>query len=214
MVQTAVKFGWKMSIFSFKQMQMAPILSWHQPVQIHRGINHTTDVALPKSKGDKQTNRDKDQPTDGQMALTTTIACCPEGQRDTIIYTFTHSGQVTHICITERGLSPIQRQAITWTNDCKLDPKEHSSVKFPSKLRHFHWWNCIWKCYLPKWRPSYPGLNESSALKFCGISSAIHNNVIWSVNIHIFDSLSNLEKHHIPLCGQQCACWWPSTTRC
>ena len=30
---------------------------------------------------------------------------------------------------------------------------------FLSKLKHFHWQICIWKCHLPKWRPSCPGLN-------------------------------------------------------
>ena len=32
-------------------------------------------------------------------------------------------------------------------------------MNFLSKLKHFHWQICIWKCHLPKWRPSCPGLN-------------------------------------------------------
>ena len=79
----------------------------------------------------------------------------------------THWGRVMHICDNELGhhwfmLSPVCRQAITWTNDelnCQLDPWEQSSVKFLSKLKHFYWWICIWKCRLRKWRPSCPSLN-------------------------------------------------------
>ena len=29
-------------------------------------------------------------------------------------------------------------------------------MKFLSKLKHSHWQTCIWKCRLPKWRPSCP----------------------------------------------------------
>ena len=33
-----------------------------------------------------------------------------------------------------------------------------TTVKFLSKLKHSHWRNCIWKCRLPKWRPSCPNV--------------------------------------------------------
>ena len=32
-------------------------------------------------------------------------------------------------------------------------------MEFSSKLKHFLWRNCIWKCRLRKWRPSCLGLN-------------------------------------------------------
>ena len=32
-------------------------------------------------------------------------------------------------------------------------------MKFLSKLKYFHWQICVWKCRLPKWRPSCPDLN-------------------------------------------------------
>ena len=37
-------------------------------------------------------------------------------------------------------------------------------MKFLSKLTYFHWQICIWKCRLPKWRPSCPGLNVLSSM--------------------------------------------------
>ena len=30
----------------------------------------------------------------------------------------------------------------------QLDPWEQTSVKFESKYKNFHWWNCTWKCCL------------------------------------------------------------------
>ena len=32
-------------------------------------------------------------------------------------------------------------------------------MKFLSKSKYCHWQICVWKCRLPKWRPSCPGLN-------------------------------------------------------
>ena len=42
---------------------------------------------------------------------------------------------------------------------CQLDSWKQISVKFESELYHFHSRKCIWKCRLPKWRPSCPGGN-------------------------------------------------------
>ena len=41
-----------------------------------------------------------------------------------------------------------------------------------SKLKHFHWQICIWKCRLPKWRPSCPGLNVWKG-KLVGLGSMV-----------------------------------------
>ena len=48
----------------------------------------------------------------------------------------------------------------------QLDPKEQTLVNFLSKLKHFHWRICVWKCHLPKWQPSCLSLNE---LRWSGI---------------------------------------------
>ena len=37
-------------------------------------------------------------------------------------------------------------------------------MKLLSKLKHFHWRICIWKCRLPKWRPSCLCLNVLTEL--------------------------------------------------
>ena len=72
----------------------------------------------------------------------------------------THWDQLTHVHYylsldiigSGNGLSPVQRQANTSTNDDLLSIGP--SVKFLSKSKYFHWWNCIWKYRLPKWQPS------------------------------------------------------------
>ena len=48
------------------------------------------------------------------------------------------------------GLVPIRRQAMTWTNGNLLSvtAKEHISMKFYLKLKHFHTRKCNWKCCL------------------------------------------------------------------
>ena len=46
--------------------------------------------------------------------------------------------------------------AITWTNDDLLSIRPLQTIFsdiFVSKLRYFHWRNCIWKYRLPKWQP-------------------------------------------------------------
>ena len=84
------------------------------------------------------------------------------------VATLTHWGQVTHICVTkltiigsDNGLSPGQRQAITWTNTVLLSIVPLGTnfseiwIRILSLSR-----KCIWKCHLPEWRPFCPGVNE------------------------------------------------------
>ena len=62
---------------------------------------------------------------------------------------------------SDKSLSPARRQAIIWTNDgiLLIRPLSTHFSYFLSKLKHFHWQICIWKCRLPKWRPFCPGFN-------------------------------------------------------
>ena len=54
------------------------------------------------------------------------------------------------------GLSPVRRQAITWTNPGLL--RIEILVKFESEFCHFHSRKCIWKYRMPQWWPFYPGV--------------------------------------------------------
>ena len=52
------------------------------------------------------------------------------------------------------GAKPLSESVLTY---CQLGPLEQSSVKFESKLYHFHSRKCNWKCRLSNWRPFCPG---------------------------------------------------------
>ena len=71
----------------------------------------------------------------------------------------THSPLVLHICINElgqhcgsdNGLSPIQRQAIIWTNAGLLSIRPLRTINFTEisiKIQNLHSQKCIWKYHL------------------------------------------------------------------
>ena len=66
------------------------------------------------------------------------------------------------------GLLPVKHHAITWTNEDLfwIWPWGTKFCEIWNDLKHFHWWNCICKCYLPKWRPSCISLNVLKSCSF------------------------------------------------
>ena len=50
--------------------------------------------------------------------------------------------------VSDNGLAPVRRQAITWTNTdlLSIGPLETNFSEFVSKCKTFHSWKCIWKC--------------------------------------------------------------------
>ena len=58
------------------------------------------------------------------------------------------------------GAKPLPKPMLIYY---QLDSWEQLSVKFEPGFYHSHSRKCNWNCRLPKWRPSCPGRNESSA---------------------------------------------------
>ena len=60
------------------------------------------------------------------------------------------------------GLSPVQCQAITWT-ETDLLSTGHLGTNFReirNVIQNFSSWKCVWKCRLRKWRPFCPWGDE------------------------------------------------------
>ena len=64
---------------------------------------------------------------------------------------------------SDNGLSNVRHQSIIWNSDgiLLMEPLgTNFSEILLTKLKHFHWRICIWKCRLSNWWPSCPGLNS------------------------------------------------------
>ena len=95
---------------------------------------------------------------------------------------------------------PLPEPVMTY---CQLDPWEQSSVKFLLKLRHFHWQNCIWKC----WLPSCHSLNVLTVEVWWYLTSAIQ--LFW---VMLFNQRKQIRNHWWS--GQhkrniKALCYWP-----
>ena len=86
-----------------------------------------------------------------------------------VIYWLTHSGRVTHICVSEltiigsdNGLSPGRRQAIIWTNDgiLVIKPLGTNFSEILIGIQTFSLKKMHLKMSSAKWRPYCFGLNE------------------------------------------------------
>ena len=55
-----------------------------------------------------------------------------------------------------------------------IGPLETKFSEILSKLKHFHWQNCIWKCRLPKCWPSCARLNVLKAQKLANYTFSVH----------------------------------------
>ena len=85
-----------------------------------------------------------------------------------LAYLLTHWGRVTHICVSnltiiasDNGLSPDQRQAITWTNAgiLLIGHLGTNFSKISIKIYSFSFKKMHLKMLSGKWRPSCLGLN-------------------------------------------------------
>ena len=133
------------------------------------------------------------------------------------IYSITHWGRVTHICVgkltivsSDNGLSPGRRQAIIWTNAGIL-VIGHLRTNFSEMLIEIHTFllkKIDFKMSSGKWRPSCLGLNvimtkildviygfirpKSVKIRLCSNNSQYHEKEIFTAILIFICSINQL----------------------
>ena len=102
------------------------------------------------------------------------------------------------------GLSPVWRQAITWTNAGLLSVGllGKKSVNFESEFYYFHSRKCIWKCLLAKWRPSCLGFNVLKIMALCQADGQCVDTAWWRHQMETFSALLALCAGNSPVTGE------------
>ena len=107
---------------------------------------------------------------------------------------FTHWGRGTHICVgnlisigSDNGLSPVQRQAIIWTNAglLSIGPLETNFSEISIEMHTFSFKKMCLKKSSGKWRPFCLGLNVK-ALDVLSRWGIILRSTVWTYDISWF----------------------------
>ena len=119
--------------------------------------------------------------------------------KETCIHYLTHLGRVTHICVnkltiigSDNGLSPDQRQAISWTNAGLLliGPLGTNFSEMLIEILTFSVKKMRLKVSSAKWRLFGLGLNELTNV-YVGVPGEQHNeNMGHNTKMHIFLSVT------------------------
>ena len=119
----------------------------------------------------------------------------------------THWGQVTHICTSkltiigsDSGLSPVRRQAITWSNAdlLSIEPLWKNFSEIQMEIQNFSFMKMHWKMSSGKWRPfcfsPWPICSTSTFMVPGPMYQMCHQRNIWP---RWYNIITWQESHHI-----------------